>query len=128
MICCKINANFNNNSSFTNLITEFSKIGDVLWTSGNLYFADTSSTINEQKVKNKLKKCGYKDFFISVYDKDNQPQESDESINGWLINKLVKISYNMIEQISQQSFKEISIGLDLLNKEIDELSQNQDKQ
>ncbi len=122
MICCKIVTNFNA-GDIEKLFNSLSSAGEFLLANNYLYFCDTESNITETKIKNFLKKAGYTNFFIDIYNKDNQPCESEE-INGWLLNKIMKMNYNLCEQENQKLFQEISKGLDLLDIELDNIAKN----
>lgn len=129
MICCKIIADFDNpNGSFKGLLEKLSEYGEVLWENNHLFFGETSTDfLTEKKIINILKKNNYTKFFVDIYSKDNQPKESD-GINGWLNDKLIKINYNMYEKENQQMLKETMIGLDMLEKMVDQLHLEQDKE
>ena len=119
MICCKIVTNFSSvEGKFSELLQKLGSKGSVLWEGNNLYFADVENDTDEKKLTSILKRCGYKKSFIDEYWKDNLPHESD-NINGWVNDKLIKICYNKYQQESQEVFKNVSKGLDILNAEID---------
>lgn len=127
MICCKIVTNFSTTQGkFSGLMQSLRSQGCVLWEDGCLYFADTEKNLDKKKVGNIVKKNGYSDFYIDVYSKDNEPHEND-SVNGWLNDKLVKICYNECENQNQEVFRNISIGLDMLSEEIKDLSEKSKK-
>lgn len=128
MICCKIITNFNDaHGNFEKLLNTLSSYGEVLWENGYIFFGDTEhDEVNEKKVQKILKNSGYMSFFINTYAKENQPNETDD-INGWLTDKLIKINYVQYERHSQQIFKDISKGLDILNQQVDELQLQQQK-
>ncbi len=119
MICCKISANYSSpDSSFSGLIKDFSKLGDVLWENGFIYFGCVDEpSVDSKKVGRVLRKNGYKEYFINTYDKENQPRDGDY-INGWVTDKLIKINYKRYEDESQSVFRNISKGLDCLEDEI----------
>lgn len=122
MICCKIIADYNNESgSFQTLLELLANYGDVRWEQGSLFFADVSGESNERKIRNIVKKAGYTKCYIDVYDKNNTPHETDDSVNSWLMNKLLQLSYYDLENKSQKLYKEISVGLDALDKQVDEI-------
>lgn len=127
MICCKINANFNDpKANFNKLFEDLIKYGDLLWENNNLYFSNTDNySINEKKIKKILKSNGYINFFINIYGKDNQPTEEDR-ISYWILDKLIKINYNQYEHENQQMLANVSKGLDLLNQEIDRIQEKLD--
>ena len=126
MICCKIVSDFNSlEVKFGDLLEKLGKYGDVFWHNNNLFFADyENDTTDKAKVSRILKKCGCTDFYICVYTKDNVPQETDEA-NIWLTNRLIKMNYNLYERQSQEMFREISKGLDLLNEQVSDLLSQQ---
>lgn len=126
MICCKIVSDFNSATcKFSLLFESLGKYGDVFWHNGAVFFADCENIkTDKNKVARILKKCGCTDFYISVYTKDNEPQEDDEA-NIWLVSRLIKMNYNLYEYESQETFREISKGLDLLNEEVSKLRSQQ---
>lgn len=127
MICCKIVANYNDtNGNFQKLIEKLIKYGDFLWENGAIFFGDTEhGDVDSKTIKRIFRSTGYKDCFICCYDKNNEPNERDESINGWLADKLIKINYTSYERQSQEVFKNISKGLDILDEEIENIRQTQ---
>ena len=107
MICCKIVANYNNTEgNFSGLIKDLGKKGEILLFQDHLFFSDCVNNIDKKFLSKILKKNNYKEFFINEYTEENQPQES-EFINGWLFDKLIKISYNMYEKVNQEKLREI---------------------
>lgn len=125
MICCKII--IDKSGQFATLWSELAKYGDCLYDNNALYFGDTEhNAVTNRKVCNIIKKSGYKNFFIEEYNKENQPNETDEATNGWIIDKLIKINYKLYEQASQELFHNISKGLDILDQEIDQIIANQE--
>lgn len=116
MICCKIITNFDN-GDFNELISKIAVAGDFLFANNYLFFCDTESDISEKKIKSLLKRSGYQEFYINVYDQKNPPKETDD-INAWLLNKIMKMNYNQCERENQKVFQEISKGLDLLEVDI----------
>lgn len=130
MICCKIIADYKNSQgNFQLLLDTLANYGDFLWDNNTLFFSETDSNhFTEKKIQNILKKSGYTKYFIDVYDENNQPQET-QNINIWLANKLIRINYNNYQKENQKVFSNISKGLDMLETEIDNMSQaNQEKQ
>lgn len=124
MICCKIIANFSSKEGqFSVLLNKLGSLGDVLWDNNSLFFADVENDISEKKILSIIKKSGYGKGYIDIYTKENSPHENDY-INGWINDKLIKICYNKCEQESQKIFKDISVGLDILNEEIDAIAKN----
>ncbi len=128
MICCKISTNYNSpDASFGGLVKGLSKIGDVLWDNGFVYFGCVDEpSVDAKKISQILRKNGYKEFYIDSYTKENQPHDGDY-INGWVSDKLIKINYKKYEDESQAVFRNISRGLDLLNNEIARLHEEQSK-
>lgn len=121
MICCKIIADFNlPTGKFAEFLGELSLKGDFLWENNILYFGDTFGETNYKSIEKLLKKTGYPKYFIYEYGKDNSPQET-ERINGWLLDKIVRINYMQYERTSQEVFHNISKGLDMLEEEINVL-------
>jgi len=119
MICCKIITDLKSkDGDFANLINNLGKKGDFIICVNTIFFADTEGTVKEKDIEKILKKSGYLKYYIDIYTKDNQPQETDE-INAWLANKLITINYNLYEQESQKAFHNILEGLKILNEEID---------
>ena len=122
MICCKIITDYNSSTGdFDKLVQSLMKKGDFLWDNNALFFGDIEGDTTEKQVGNLLKKAGFNKFYIETYSQTNQPRESD-FINGWLMDRIVRINYKMCEDESQKVFHDISIGLDLLNEEIDRLT------
>lgn len=123
MICCKIVANYNNaEGNFSGLIKDLGKKGEILF-QDCLFFSDCVNNIDKKFISKVLKKNNYKEFFINEYTEENQPQES-EFINGWLFDKLIKISYNMYEKVNQEKLREISDKIDFLTEELKKLEEN----
>lgn len=129
MICCKIVANYTCESgNFSDLLNELGDFGDLFWDGQYLYYAETETDhISENKIKKLLKKTGFGEGLIIVYSQKTQPNSS-ESGYWWVIDKCSKINYNKFEKEGQQVFKNILIGLDQLDKEIEELSKNKELQ
>lgn len=123
MICCKIVANYNSTEgNFSGLIKDLGKKGEILF-QDCLFFSDCVNNIDKKFISKVLKKNNYKEFFINEYTEENQPQES-EFINGWLFDKLIKISYNMYEKVNQEKLREISDKIDFLTEELKKLEEN----
>lgn len=116
MIVCKIISKFTS-GNFKDLSKKLLEQGYSLLEKDTLYFADIESNFDTKKISRILKSCGYANFYIEEFNKDNQPKES-EFINGWILDKIIKINYAKCEQESQEVFRNISKGLDLLNEEI----------
>ena len=123
MICCKIVANYNSTEgNFSGLIKDLGKKGEILF-QDCLFFSDCVNNIDKKFISKVLKKNNYKEFFTNEYTEENQPQES-EFINGWLFDKLIKISYNMYEKVNQEKLREISDKIDFLTEELKKLEEN----
>lgn len=120
MICCKIIADYENKkASFSGLLKKLSQYAETLWDNNCLYVGEVESDfLNEKKIIKILKLNHYSKFFIDVYSQDNQPKES-EYVNGWLLDKIIKINYATYEQKNQQMLKETMIGLNELEKYVD---------
>lgn len=127
MICCKIVANYNDvNGNFKKLSEKLIKYGDFLWENGVVFFGDTEhEEVDSKTIKRIFRSAGYKECFVYSYDKNNEPDEKDQSINSWLLDKIVKINYTNYEKQSQELFKSISKGLDMLDEQIENLKQSQ---
>ena len=124
MFCCKIVANYNNTEgNFSGLIKDLGKKGEILLFKDHLFFSDCVNNIDKKFLSKVLKKNNYKEFFINEYTEENQPQES-EFINGWLFDKLIKISYNMYEKVNQEKLREIWNKIDFLTEELKKLEEN----
>lgn len=122
MICCKIVANYNSTEGdFEKLWETLSKKGNLLWESGSLYFADCEGSCTQAQIKRIIKKCGYGDCYINIYNKENQPQFETDVVIGWLSDKLIKINYSTYEQVNQEMLKNVSKGLDQLNVALDKM-------
>jgi len=122
MICCKIVADYEDpQGSLSKLFDNLANHGTFLLENNNLFFSNTDDiNFTQKKVENILKRSGYKNFLILVYDKKHDPKEN-EYINGWIIDKLIKINYNTYENQSQELFRNISHGLDMLDDELSEI-------
>lgn len=121
MICCKIITNFSaKEGSFDQLCTLLGKKGSWMWDSGNLYFADTEGDTDKKTIMRIVKKAGYEDAYIYIYDKDNEPRENEEH-KAWIADKLVKIYYLQFERENQKVLQETSQGLDQLNEELNHM-------
>ena len=119
MICCKIIADYSNKeASFNKLCTLLGKIGDWIWESGCMYFADTEGDTDEKKIIRIVKKAGYRKVFVDCYDKDNEPQEN-EYVKGWLSDKVMKIYYNQVEKDNQEEFRRMQKIIQYFDKELD---------
>lgn len=128
MICCKIITDYNNiHGNFNQLLKDLTSCGDFLWENNSLYFSNTYEyEVNKKTLIQILKKNGYDDFFINIYSKNNEPNEN-ENINGWIYDKLIKINYKCYEHESQELFKNISKGLDMLDEEIADIKRKTNK-
>lgn len=122
MICCKIIADYNSDSgNFSKLLQLLGQCGDFLWTDNALFFSNVDDfDFTEKQIVKILRKANYPQYFINIYSKKNQPSENEE-VNAWLLNKLMRINYQMYERESQEAFRDISHGLDLLNDEIEKI-------
>lgn len=122
MICCKIITNFDDpNGSFSGVLEDLGKLGDIYWQNGTMFFADVENDkTNKSKVARILKNNGYQDFYIQVYTNPDQIKEGDY-IDGWIAGKLVTIQYETFERANQEVLHNIMTGLDMLNTEIDKL-------
>ena len=124
MICCKIVTNLKKKEGkVSDLFQNLAKKGDFIVFNNYLYFCESESNFSEKDLKKMLKKYGFSEFFLDIYDKENLPRETEE-INAWVYNELMKINYNMYEQENQKVFKDISKGLDLLDREIENIKNN----
>lgn len=129
MICCKITADFNNaNGSFKGVLDSLGKHADLYWENNYLFLGETDTDfLTEKKIINILKKNGYTKFFVDIYSKDNQPNET-EAINGWLTDKLIKINYNTFERVNQEMLKNTMKGLEDLEEYVDQQLKQQKQQ
>jgi len=129
MICCKIIADFENpKANFGAALQKLSKHAELLWENGYLYLGETDGDfLTEKKIINILKSNNYTKFFVDIYSKDNQPKET-EFINGWLMDKIIKINYNKFEQENQEMLKNTLVGLNMLEKEVDCLLKKQQEE
>lgn len=119
MICCKIITNFDSSGgNFSDVINELSKKGNLMWENRNLFFGnDEDNSVGKKTVEKIMRLCGYEDFFIDVYTKENPPHENDQAMR-WITGMLVSIAYNSFEKKSQVVFRNIESGLDMLEEEI----------
>jgi len=124
MICCKIVADFSgasNKNNFSALLKALSQRGDFLFDSGNLFFGNSDDeTCTRPVVERIMRRAGYKEFFVQVYDKDHQPREA-EFINGWITDKMVAANAILYERRSQEVFHNTVRGLQAINAELDAL-------
>ena len=120
MICCKIVTNLRApGSDLTKLTKKLSNLGDFLFDGGNLFFSDTEGDVDVKKVRSALKSSGYKDFYINIYDKDNEPVGETEDVIAWLANKIYKINYLTFERESQEILKSTLKGIRQLDEEFE---------
>ena len=64
---------------------------------------------------------------MDIYSKDNQPSE-DDFINGWLMDKIIKINYARYEQENQKMLQDTMEGLEMLDAAVEaELKKQQEK-
>lgn len=119
MICCKIVTNLNN-EKINILLTKLAEKGNFIIYDKYIYFCDSETDFSEKDLKKILKKYGFSNFFLDIYNKDNPPRENEE-INGWIYNEIMKLNYNMCEKENQKVFHEIWKGLDLLEEEIENI-------
>ena len=126
MICCKIMSNFNDGTvSIAKVLKTFGSLGWLIWDGQYIFFANVDSyEVDESKVRYLLKKNGVKSFYIQIYDKNTDLREK-EDINAWILDKLIKINYKTYEDRSQEVFRNISKGLDMLDAEIKRVAQQQ---
>lgn len=129
MICCKIIADFDNqNANFSGMLKKISQHASVLWENKSLYVAEVDGDfLTEKRIIRILKLNNYTKVFVDIYSRDNQPEET-ESINWWLEDKLMKISYNQYEQENQEMLKNTMKGLKMLNQEVDVLLKQQQEE
>ena len=129
MICCKITADFyNTNANFEEVLKSLGKYADLYWENNYLFLGETDTEfLTEKKIINILKKNGYTKFFVDIYSKDNQPNETD-FINGWLTDKLMRINYITYEKTNQEMLKKTMEGLELLEKYVDQELEKQKQQ
>ena len=130
MICCKITADFNNsNGSFVDALKKLGRYADLYWEDNYLFLAETETNfLNEKKIIRILKTCGYTKFFINIYSKDNQPNDSI-SATCWVANKLIKINYISYEQENQKMLQNTITGLEALEGYVDvELKKQKEKE
>lgn len=124
MICCKIVIDYAGSAAEGNisiLLTKLAESGDFLWENGSLYFSNTDSPcVDEQYLTRLIRKCGYRRFFVHPYANGSEPKESDR-VDAWIYDRLIKIAYQECEKKSQQAFKDIMVGLDMLDAEIERL-------
>lgn len=130
MICCKIISDFNSSKgNFTQLCYLLNNYGDVYFSNNILYFGDSQNRkTNEKSINRILKKAGYDKFFITVYNKENQPNETEEEINTWLNSHLLQINYCLYEDESQEVFRNILKGLDILDQNLQEIAAKQEQE
>ena len=67
----------------------------------------------------------YKEFFINVYDKDNEPVGETEDVVAWLANKMYKINYLTFERENQELLKSTLNGIRQLDAEFETLKQTE---
>lgn len=127
MICCKIVFDYKNTKDIGTLLNILNKSGEFLLDSyGCLYFSNvTDLNFTEESIKKIFSDCQCNNYFISIYSEQASPNEYDDSINGWLYDKIIKINYALCENENQKVFQNISIALDELNKEIDDIEVNE---
>ena len=126
MICCKIVTNLKApGSDLTKLTKKLSDLGDFLFAGGNLYFSDTEGEVEVKKIRSIMKSSGYKEFFINVYDKDNEPVGETEDVVAWLANKMYKINYLTFERENQELLKSTLNGIRQLDAEFETLKQTE---
>lgn len=127
MIVCKIISNFQSGQgTFGDLYKKLSQIGNILYIQNALYFGSTTPNCTEQKLKTVLRTCGYKNFFINVYTKDNLPHE-DDFINGWILDQIMKVNVELYTQESQREFKRITQALDKIEAMAHEVLDNSEE-
>ena len=83
--------------------------------------------LSEKKIIRILKANKYTKFFVDIYSKDNQPNET-EFINGWLTDKLIRINYNQYEKENHQMLVNTMKCLKILNEEVDYLLKKQQEE
>lgn len=129
MICCKIISDFNNkNGDFTGVLETLGKTAELYWNGNYLFLGETESNLlSEKKITKILKSKGYTKVFVDIYSKDNQPSE-DDFINGWLMDKIIKINYALYEQENQKMLQDTMEGLEMLDAAVEEeLKKQQEK-
>ena len=121
MICCKIITNFSTEQgNFGQLCSFLGKKGSWMWHGGSMYFADVEGPTDEKTIIKLVKKAGYKQPYVDVYDANNEPHDNDE-VHAWVADKLMKIYYLQFERDNQQVLQETSKGLQELNRELDNM-------
>ena len=129
MICCKIISDFNNkNGNFTGVLETLGKTAELYWNGNYLFLGETESNLlSEKKIIKILKSKGYTKVFVDIYSKDNQPSE-DDFINGWLMDKIIKINYALYEKENQKMLQDTMEGLEMLDAAVEaELKKQQEK-
>lgn len=129
MICCKIIANFRQDSALSknSLIDLVSEAGDCLFSGNSLFFCSLEEEFDEKSLKKILKKCKITNYFINIYDQENPPRENDD-VNIWLANKLIQMNYKKYEIESQKAFRDISKGLDMIDQELERMEKEEQEQ
>ena len=93
-----------------------------------MYLGEISTDfLSEKKIIRILKANKYTKFFVDIYSKDNQPNET-EFVNGWLTDKLIRINYNQYEKENHQMLVNTMKGLEILNEEVDCLLKKQQEE
>lgn len=118
MICCKIVAKYDDqNKSLSKLFDKLCAKGEILFSKGNLFYA--SETYNEKDVRKIFKKSGYDNFYLEVYESEEQAQE-EEYIRGWVIDKMTRMRFHKYYKENEAEIADLSEKLVALNKILDE--------
>ena len=119
MVCCKITGGFSRDGeNFSKLFKRLSGLGGVISNKDIIYFGSDEDEVTEKTIRTALKRFGFSNSYIEVFDVNNQPKE-DEYINGWLTDWLVKMEVKHFNKENQAKLRVIKQKLDELDQELD---------
>lgn len=91
--------------------------GGFLTSQGVIYFASEDERTNMASVKRMLRKAGFGQSLIRVYDRDHLPKETEDPvIYGWLVDHVVRAMSKEFETKNQKALSETSAQLDKLQE------------
>lgn len=129
MICCKVHFVYEEGkSSLDNLFNNLDKYGDIILNGQDeLFFASHEEKMDKKLLRKIFKKCGFLEFLINEYTKDNQPKE-DDYFNNWIYSKILENNCLAYEKANQEQLQYISKKLDEMNEMLDAIEVKEEKE
>ena len=117
MIVCSVVVDFGKPGAHLEQVFDGLKSKGAFLTDGSaIYFASDDPKIGMPWIKHVLKKSGYDQSIIKIFDKENLPQEDNTPvIYGWLIDHIVANAKKQFEADNQAQLQKAASALDALN-------------